>query len=1172
MARTFTTDERNTVAASRYAHTAKLEITDSDGTWRDVSTSLDTPDWFNDATLTEQIDSNTVTLTATLLRDTGTLSLAPLRTDSPINRNAAAAYAPMLDVRRRWRLSVSVTAPGATPAWKELASGYIDRIDVDGDTPTIRVTGRGMEAPILDAQIRVVRSYCTSGALPVETVIQQVLDDTLGTGADDTLGGQATPYSSGITLSTPTYSPTFYINQGYRPATGNLMEALTQLAQLAGMVLRYRYDASDVNRLTLLTVNRNPSAPDWSIGGTEYTAIPVNAIDLTGVRTLIDLYYVDASLGQQHVTSPSTGTSDALTLYGTRYMRVDVAGSVTLDSTSAQAMADAMRADLELPPLEQQIVSPGLWFVQLYDYGQFVANGIHYDQDQYGGVTGITQAMTGGTLMTTVSARGKPAGRYRTWLQYASEPVEALAYNQCIATVTATSATQITVTVTATAPSGTPTVTLAEITGSAAVVSGPAVGAASPSGSVWVFSRGAALGGPGAVQFRADADGNVSDTDTVAIPEQGRDTVYLASRARVIASDATSVTVRYAVADPYPQGTGSVALAYQAQNTGTVTPASGSTITPNATITENAGTYVDYTITRPAFGTGTGRVTFTASAANRVTDSDAVDIPAQEKTAFGPNLQVASVQSGTNVVITWSGDSVQLSTDGGATWGTPGASPITVAMARPGGAVQTYTFRGTRDGQTIQIPVLIPAQSGSTAPQYAPAVTITSSQADDSTGPATITLGGVNLPATYTWTLYSGYTRGARTAVVTAGSNSTAPLSGSPTVSVTPQRKAPTWLTAVLLIDGSEYTADVLISPSLPSLDPTTGGINPATPLSTGAGIATTSGPGLSDLTPGTTDSRGYPLNEHFNIAEQTLDDVPDGSAHAKATIAQLGYADRAGTALDSNNQLTDIRRVPMTSNGNLGSVQIGGDPLSVYWDSNQAQWWCKINAHQLQVGAQTVSYAEGYVPLDSGLSRAYAIYNDDPSYTGGPGYYGVTSDAVTASAAEGRYIVGYATSGAAGGGGSGSTGGGGAGGSCFTGDTLVVMASGATRRIDRIRVDDLVRAFDPTALVLQPARVTATHVHPVRDVLVLALADREVTTTAEHPVLTPDRGFVAAGALRTGDTVLVHVDGALVPAVLTGVHRRRSRRCRVYNLTVEGLHTYVAGGLAVHNTKLMPS
>jgi hypothetical protein len=206
-----------------------------------------------------------------------------------------------------------------------------------------------------------------------------------------------------------------------------------------------------------------------------------------------------------------------------------------------------------------------------------------------------------------------------------------LVYSECFAALSSASATQITVTVTATATTGTPTVQLVGVTGSATFFSGAPIGVPVVSGSPWTFNRGPALGGSGQAQFRAVLAGTQSDDDFIEIPEQGRDTVYLASRARVLSTTDTTVTVRYAVADPYPQGANTVTVTYQNLGTGGVSPASGGTLTPQSTLTEALGTYIDYTITRPAFGTGTGRVTFTASAANRVTDSDAVDIPAVER-------------------------------------------------------------------------------------------------------------------------------------------------------------------------------------------------------------------------------------------------------------------------------------------------------------------------------------------------------------------------------------------------------------------------------------------------------------------------------------------------------------------------------------------------------------
>ena len=292
-------------------------------------------------------------------------------------------------------------------------------------------------------------------------------------------------------------------------------------------------------------------------------------------------------------------------------------------------------------------------------------------------------------------------------------PASDIVYAQCAATITAVSATQVTITVTGSILGGTATVGYVGVIG-ATLASGHAAGTytytQNGTDNVWVFDRPAFGTGVGQVQMRAVGTGAQSDDDFVDIPEVGRDTIALSMRARVTATAATTVTVRVALADPYPQGAASGTITYQDYGTGGVAPASGGTVTPAATLTEAAGTYIDYTITRPAFAAGTGRVTFTGAAASRGSDADAVDIPAQEKTAFGPELVVSVAPTATQYVITYSGTgTVDLSIDGAA-YGAPSASPITVARNAVGGADKSYAFRATNDSRATTNTITVPAQ------------------------------------------------------------------------------------------------------------------------------------------------------------------------------------------------------------------------------------------------------------------------------------------------------------------------------------------------------------------------------------------------------------------------------------------------------------------------------
>lgn len=210
-----------------------------------------------------------------------------------------------------------------------------------------------------------------------------------------------------------------------------------------------------------------------------------------------------------------------------------------------------------------------------------------------------------------------------------------LKFAEAVARITGSTATQVTVTVTANPAAPAQQVRYVGVTGGATLASGTAPGVwVTPNGinNVWVFNRGPINTGAGQAQFTAgNVTGFQNDTDFAPIEEQGRDTVALSIRARVIATTAKDVTVRVAVADPFPQGAASGTITYQNLGTGGVTPGSGGTVTPASTLTEAGGTFIDYLITRPPFSAGAGRVTFTGTAANRTSDSDAVDVPERDR-------------------------------------------------------------------------------------------------------------------------------------------------------------------------------------------------------------------------------------------------------------------------------------------------------------------------------------------------------------------------------------------------------------------------------------------------------------------------------------------------------------------------------------------------------------
>lgn len=145
------------------------------------------------------------------------------------------------------------------------------------------------------------------------------------------------------------------------------------------------------------------------------------------------------------------------------------------------------------------------------------------------------------------------------------------------------------------------------------------------------------------------------------------------------------------------------------------------------------------------------------------------------------------------------------------------------------------------------------------------------------------------------------------------------------------------------------------------------------------------------------------------------------------------------------------------------------------------------------------------------------------------------------------------------GGGGDGTGGGGGGGDACFDEATPILMDDGTEKSIAEISEGDRVMAFDGMGM-LRGRRVTAL---VSRGELRPTLEIDGVRVTATHRFLTPVGEWVRAHKLQVGDE-LVTASGR--PHAIRSITDGGERR--VYNFTVAELHTYVAGGFRVHNSK----
>jgi hypothetical protein len=123
----------------------------------------------------------------------------------------------------------------------------------------------------------------------------------------------------------------------------------------------------------------------------------------------------------------------------------------------------------------------------------------------------------------------------------------------------------------------------------------------------------------------------------------------------------------------------------------------------------------------------------------------------------------------------------------------------------------------------------------------------------------------------------------------------------------------------------------------------------------------------------------------------------------------------------------------------------------------------------------------------------------------------------------------------------------------CFVAGTLIRTERGDIP-IEQVVVGDKVwsRNIDTGRDELQP--VVDTYVRHADTLLKLTVAGAVLTTTADHPFMVKDRGWVKAGDLQVGDTLVTPTS----TTVLTGVEHV-AKGATVYNFQVAVNHDYYA-------------
>lgn len=133
----------------------------------------------------------------------------------------------------------------------------------------------------------------------------------------------------------------------------------------------------------------------------------------------------------------------------------------------------------------------------------------------------------------------------------------------------------------------------------------------------------------------------------------------------------------------------------------------------------------------------------------------------------------------------------------------------------------------------------------------------------------------------------------------------------------------------------------------------------------------------------------------------------------------------------------------------------------------------------------------------------------------------------------------------------------------CLTAFTRIMMSDGRTKAIIDVDEGEYVLSYDTETGKFLPKRVTAVKCTGVKEVFKYrTMSGKIIEATSNHPVLTSE-GFKPIGEAKDIAVPYKKINGIYFESIL-GCTRKGLEK--VYNLTVDGTHVYIANGMIVHN------
>lgn len=404
--RTVSTAKLDVLDAKKFDVHLRLEAENSTGGKVNLS-ALSSADWVEAVRWDWDLDQPVAQLTADIRRDHSTgESLAPLRGDSTFNLNSTSGFAALIYPGAGLDVYTAVTTAGAaapaTSEYDHVFQGEIDEVAWESSPIQVVARSRNM-AQLVDRWLESSSAvYGSSSGDLIAGVIQEVLGDW-------------TDLSTDVLLST---DPAFLISPAYNPDKQQVLQAVTSLSQLIGWNLNEVWSTASTSwGIKFSEPNRTATSSeiDHEFGPDKYYGVRRMSVDRVDVRNVVNVIYGPTS-SRANVLVQSTSSIGS---YGRRWMEIEEASNSAIDSSSeANTLASAALSDLKEPKATHEIELPYWYPAEIGDYYGFTANEVHYSEDQFLAVYGVSHELSRDKHRSRIRVRGQPAGHRLQWLQY----------------------------------------------------------------------------------------------------------------------------------------------------------------------------------------------------------------------------------------------------------------------------------------------------------------------------------------------------------------------------------------------------------------------------------------------------------------------------------------------------------------------------------------------------------------------------------------------------------------------------------------------------------------------------------------------------------------------------------------------------------------------------------